>query len=230
MRVFFCGCLQDLASPCAMNCLLIRSQQQCSCYADTMSWNLARNFSIQGISWGSFHSNLFFKVSAKLSILLCVSSFFQVCGQSSTSKFAEALATAVSQLGFKHGLVPKLEQRAGVKSVYEGKDVFLRLPTGFGKSLQAVLWTVALPIRPYKLGRQPCSSVVIVISPLISLMVDQMVCLRSRGVKAAIVRGGDGVRADFIAAEEDQPASLLYCAPEATLRSWWYGEIETSAS
>ena len=159
------------------------------------------------------------RIATALLLLYCIA-------MESASKFDEALAAAVIQLGFKRSLVLKQEQRAAVQSVYDGKDVFLWLPTGFGKSLCYEL----LPfLFDNKLGRQPGSSLVIVISPLISLMVDQVVSLRSRGVKAAIVTGGDGVRAEFIASEDDlKSASLLYCAPEAILGSRWRGEIEAS--
>ena len=63
----------------------------------------------------------------------------------------------------------KKEQRACIKSVYEGKDVFLWLPTGFGKSL---CYEVLPFVLGDKLNRQ--DSLVIVVSPLVSLMIDQV--------------------------------------------------------
>ena len=56
--------------------------------------------------------------------------------------------------------------------IYEGKDVFLWLPTGFDKSL---CYEVLPFVFDDKLGKD--NSVVIVVSPLISLMVDQVQCL-----------------------------------------------------
>ena len=44
----------------------------------------------------------------------------------------------------------KLEQRATAKSTYEGKDLFLRLPTGFGKKL---CYNVLPFVFVVKLGR-----------------------------------------------------------------------------
>ena len=59
------------------------------------------------------------------------------------------------------------EQKDCVQCVYEGKDVFVWLPTGFGK-------TVCFEVLPFmfdmKLGR--VDSLVVVVSPLVSLMVD----------------------------------------------------------
>ena len=65
-----------------------------------------------------------------------------------------------------------------MKAVYDGHDVFMWLPTGYDKSLcyQALLF-----IMDYKLGLVDTgkSSAVIVISPLVALMIDQVKSLRS---------------------------------------------------
>ena len=64
--------------------------------------------------------------------------------------------------------------------MYRGEDAFVWLPTGFGKSL----CYTALPfLYDYKLGRQEssCVSFTLVISPLVSLITDQIVDLRSKG-------------------------------------------------
>ena len=52
----------------------------------------------------------------------------------SDREFDEALSYSLSQLGLPH-LSLKEEQRLAVKAVYEGRDVFVWLPTGYGKSL-----------------------------------------------------------------------------------------------
>lgn len=76
----------------------------------------------------------------------------------------------------------KHEQKACVERVLKGKDVFYGFSTGFGKSL-------CYKILPFvfnkKLGKE--DSVVIVVSPLVSLMSDQVYSLRQRHVKAAII-------------------------------------------
>ena len=105
----------------------------------------------------------------------------------------------------------KAEQRASIKSIYEGKDVFLWLPTGFGKSLCYKL----LPfVFGDKLNRNDC--LVIVISPLVSLMVDQVQSLRRRSVKCAIMSAGGRVDQEYQGTKDDlMTCSLLFCAPEA---------------
>ena len=56
----------------------------------------------------------------------------------------------------------KPEQKACVKSIYEGKDVFLWLPTGFGKS---ICYEVLPFVFDIELGR--VGSLVFVVSPLV---------------------------------------------------------------
>ena len=87
---------------------------------------------------------------------------------------------ALERLGCA-SVTSKDKQTACVKAIYEGKDVFLWLPTGFGKSM---CYEVLPFVFDDKLGRR--DSLVIVVSPLISLMVDQVQSLRHRSVKAAI--------------------------------------------
>ena len=61
------------------------------------------------------------------------------------------------------------EQVAAVRAAYEGKDVFVRLPTGFAKSL----CYEALPFVFDWKFKQVDNSLVLVASPLVALMVDQ---------------------------------------------------------
>ena len=76
----------------------------------------------------------------------------------------------------------KPEQKECIQCIFDGKDVFVWLPTGFGKS-------ICYEVLPFmfnkKLGTD--NSLVIVVSPLVSLMVDQVRSLRSRSVKASVM-------------------------------------------
>jgi len=142
-----------------------------------------------------------------------------------SSDFSQAISHALQRLSTP-SMVLKPEQKASIKSVYEGKDVFVWLPTGFGKSV----CYEALPfVFEYKLKAvAPCLA--LVISPLISLMVDQVLSLRRRGVKAAIITSGGGVEKELLAGDDDlSSSSLLFCAPEAIIGSRWRDEIEKPA-
>ena len=119
----------------------------------------------------------------------------------------------------------KPEQTASIHHVYLGKDAFVWLPTGFGKSL---CYQVLPFLFDAKLGRQsgPIVSMVLVVAPLVSLMVDQVRNLRGRGVRAAILTtSSDNSRVpgvSLIATESDlASASILFSAPEAILGSRW---------
>ena len=70
-----------------------------------------------------------------------------------------------------------------------------------------------------KLGRH--GSVVIVISPLVSLMVDQVQSLRQRSVNAAIMSSGNVDKELMVTDEDFSRCSLLFCAAEALEVSKW---------
>ena len=139
-----------------------------------------------------------------------------------TSEFDRAVAYSLSRLG-KFDLKLKPEQETTIRHVYEGKDVFVWLPTGFGKSI----CYESLPfVYDYKAStssdRRECSSLVIVVSPLISLMIDQVASLRRRGVNSAIISSGSGVEKELLATDDDiASCNLLFCVPEVLVSSKW---------
>ena len=67
------------------------------------------------------------------------------------------------------------------------KDVFVWLPTGFGKM---VCFEALMFMFDIKLSR--VGSLVVVVSPLVSLIIDQVRSLRSREMKAAVISSGSG--------------------------------------
>ena len=80
----------------------------------------------------------------------------------------------------------KEEQQQAIEAICRGDDVFVSLPTGFGKS-------ICFHVLPFlfdrKLGHMDGErkSCVIVISPLISLIVDKVRNLRASGVAISFV-------------------------------------------
>ena len=129
----------------------------------------------------------------------------------------------------KEGLKLKKEQVEAISLVSSGKDVFLWLPTGFGKSI----CYQSLPfVFDHKLGKTSAPpdqrSIVLVVSPLVSLMVDQVTYLQSAGVGAAILSGNKGVDKSLLATEGDVIAGkfcLLISAPEAVVSSDGWREL-----
>lgn len=143
------------------------------------------------------------------------------------SEFQRALGYAVQRVQ-KTTFLPKPEQTAAIRAIYQGRDVFVWLPTGFGKSF----CYEAIPfVLDWKLKRTECrtsSSLVLIVSPLVALMVDQVRSLRTRGVKAAIISGGAGEFDEELLAKDTDldECSLLFGAPEAFLRSKWRDTME----
>lgn len=95
-------------------------------------------------------------------------------------------------------------QREAVQAVLEGRDTLVVLPTGGGKS---VCFQVPALMR---------DGLTIVLSPLISLMKDQVDALTARGIPAAFVNSTLSARevADRFARIRDGALTLLYVAPE----------------
>lgn len=96
------------------------------------------------------------------------------------------------------------EQSAVISDVLAGRDVFVLMPTGSGKSLC------------YQLPAILREGVTIVVSPLIALMKDQVDSLRMNGISAAFINSS--LSASEIEKEEleilHSRKKLLYIAPE----------------
>ena len=110
----------------------------------------------------------------------------------------EALARFFGYRAFRPG------QEALIDAVLSGRDVLGVMPTGGGKSLCYQIPALLLP------------GVTLVISPLISLMKDQVAALRAAGVEAAFLNSSltaDEMRQVYRRAREGT-YKLLYVAPE----------------
>lgn len=98
-------------------------------------------------------------------------------------------------------------QRQVIEQVLAGRDAFVLMPTGGGKSLTYQLPALRLP------------GLTIVVSPLIALMQDQVERLRANGIAATFINsslsGGERERRENAAL--DGQLKLLYVAPERLL-------------
>ncbi len=95
-------------------------------------------------------------------------------------------------------------QAEAVASVLAGKETVVILPTGGGKSLCYQVPALILP------------GLTIVVSPLISLMKDQVDALDRRGIPAAFINSSlsSGQVSDRMAAARSGALKMLYVAPE----------------
>ena len=119
------------------------------------------------------------------------------CSISTDAQFLSAIEYALRCIS-RENFAPKPQQLETVRQVCHGRDVFLWLPTGFGKTLCYKL----LPfVSDYRRGKRSSGresphtsfSTVIVISPLVSLMFDPVTSLQGRGVSAGILTGHSAV-------------------------------------
>jgi len=114
----------------------------------------------------------------------------------------DSLETALhTHFGWKHF---RAGQRAVVEAVLEGRDALAVLPTGGGKSLC------------YQLPALIRSGLVVVISPLVALMEDQVLQLQRRGIAAACLHAGldPARRRQAMERLRNESLRLLYLAPE----------------
>ena len=127
----------------------------------------------------------------------------------SSERVQKAIDEATKLLGYSE---LRANQAQVVSHFLSGRDVFVSLPTGGGKSLCYCLLPKAFDILR---GTSSCSktqSIAIVVSPLVSLMIDQVRHITERNVSAVYV--GD------CKSEEDVcngVYQLVFLSPEALL-------------
>ena len=109
----------------------------------------------------------------------------------------------------------KKEQTETIYSVLSGSDVLVVLPTSFDKSMiyQALLW-----LSVY-LG-QRTSPIVLVISPLVAQMKNQVVLMKRKGINAAFI-GEEQQDQQVISTIRAGDIALVYGSPEAILSASW---------
>jgi len=94
-----------------------------------------------------------------------------------------------------------------IRSVVEGENALVLMPTGGGKSLC------------YQIPALLCEGTAVVVSPLIALMRDQVEALRHNGVRAAVLNSSlaQEERREVLSALMAGQLDLLYVAPETLL-------------
>ena len=102
---------------------------------------------------------------------------------SSNFGFSQCVFYALSQLQMAD-ISFKKEQHSSMEAICNGHDVFVWLPTGYGTSLRYQTLPFIMDCKQGLVGSQE-RSLVLAVSPLIALMVDQVTSLRKRGVNCS---------------------------------------------
>ena len=95
------------------------------------------------------------------------------------SDLESAIELSFNSLSTGHACIRE-KQKMAVLEVLSGKDVFVRLPTGYGKTII----TAVLPGAFDRVRNVERHCMVLCITPLISLMMDHRIRLRMMGVTA----------------------------------------------
>lgn len=122
------------------------------------------------------------------------------------SRVENAIRCALAKLQFSE-LKPKQEEV--VTTFAMGHDVFVALPTGSGKSL--CFWILPAMFNALK---ETSKSIIVVISPLNSLMMDQERSLQQHGVKVAIAWNSDHEKKENI---KQGCYEIVFFSPECLL-------------
>ena len=140
------------------------------------------------------------------------------CAQNIPRDSLEALAPlqssidyAIDKVGSDLGFTLKLEQKISLLKFASGRDVFVSLPTGYGKSLCYIL----LP-KLFDALRGVCGqSIILVVSPLIALMKDQVVNITKMGIRATYMSDKESISTVIRQEIERGEYQIVFVSPEA---------------
>ena len=124
----------------------------------------------------------------------------------------ELFSTVLTRVARLHKIEQvKPLQHISLKYLIDQRDVLACLPTGFGKSLIYQAWpSVCSLLSEAFPERWTKDAIVLVISPLVSIMEEQVKMLTDKGISAAYAGQNDSTDADIAAGK----VSIVYGSPE----------------
>ena len=130
-----------------------------------------------------------------------------VPGAGNTTTIKSAVTVTAASLGF----TLKKEQEVCIFQFASGKDVFVSLPTGYGKSL---CYTI-LPALFDRLRSVEKKSIILVVSPLRALMKDQVAAITSMGIAATCISDKESTAYSTKKAVQEGCMQVILITPEA---------------
>ena len=121
---------------------------------------------------------------------------------------------------FKYKL--KTQQEESIFYFVKGNDVFVSLPTGFGKSLCYIL----LPAVFDALWKQCKKYIILVVSPLIALMNDQLDVINAMGITAAKLSSSNSL--ELNSNIKKGQFQVLFISPENLVALEWRNMLASS--
>ena len=109
----------------------------------------------------------------------------------------------------------KEKQKEAIKAIIAHQDVFICLPTGYGKSLCYALLPLVFDSL---LGREKGTSIVLIISPLTAIMMEQRDKYLHSGISAEFV-GEMQQDLDSMVSVREGRVQLVYISPESLLQN-----------
>ncbi len=124
---------------------------------------------------------------------------------------ADRLDEALDFAAQTSGLEFKSHQTTALRQLVQGHDIFVNLPTGFGKSIIFYAATIVLDfLNEHQTGEIHDKALVFVVLPLQALAVDQLDRVKKIGLNAADIT--TEVKDDVL--EHSQDYSIIFASPE----------------
>lgn len=135
-----------------------------------------------------------------------------------TKEVKASIKKAACSLGYEK---LKFEQEKSILGIVQGKDVFVSLPTGYGKSICYIV----LPSLFDALRKVEKKSIVLVVSPLIALMRDQVASNTAMGMKSTYISDKENTKKQT--AIRNGEFQIVYISPEALVLLKWRNILST---
>ena len=117
----------------------------------------------------------------------------------------------------------KVEQDKVLFEFLKGRDVFVSLPTGYGKSLCYLVLPRIFDLKRFG-SMDPKQSIMIVVSPFLALMKDQVATYSSKGLSVRCVT--HETSQSEISKVREGKYQLLFFSPEAFSKRKWLEQLQ----